>query len=214
MPNGLESKTERAIEILDAADALIGEVGYDAVSARDIAARAGVNKALVFYYWGSKAELFDKILERYYQAHRQALAGAFEAEGSTRERIHRVVDAYLDFMEQHRVYPRLIQQQLTGGGTHREAVLRHLAPFFDWTLLQLAEVTPRTGPLAARQFYLTISGIVTGYFTYAPALDSRWDGDPMSAEALDERRAHVHWMVDTLLSALDAESEKQEKSRD
>lgn len=210
MANDLDSKPLRAIEILDAADSLIGEVGYDAVSARDIAARAGVNKALLFYYWGSKAELFDKILERYYQAHREALAGAFASGGTPRERFHRVVDAYLDFMEEHRSYPRLIQQQLTGGGTHRAAVLRHLAPFFDWTLSLLEEVAPAEGPLAARHFYLTISGIVTGYFTYAPALESRWEGDPMSDEALGERRAHVHWMVDTLLSALDARTEEKD----
>jgi AcrR family transcriptional regulator len=190
------------MEILEAADTLIGEVGYDAVSARDIAERAGVNKALVFYYWGSKSELFDSILERYYAAHREALQDAFASTGSRIQRAHRVVDAYLDFIEANRSYPRLVQQQLAGGGTHREAIERHLAPFFEWTVELLAEIAPQGGPLAARHFYLTISGIVTNYFTYAPALADAWEGDPMGASALAERRAHIHWVVDTLLTAL------------
>lgn len=208
MKSGLETKTERAMEILEAADALIGKAGYDAVSARDIAEAAGVNKALVFYYWGSKAELFDRILERYYQGHREALAEAFASPGSLGERMHHVVDAYLDFIEKNRSYPRLIQQQLTGGGTHRTAVLRHLAPFFEWTTTLLSEIAPAQGPLAARHFYLTISGIVTGYFTYAPALESHWEGDPMSTQALAERRQHVHWLVETLVTALAEEGNK------
>lgn len=197
------------MEILDAADELIGEGGYDAVSARDIAERAGVNKALVFYYWGSKAELFDQVLERYYAAHRDALRDAFATGGTRRERAHRVVDAYLDFIEAHRSYPRLVQQQLAGSGTHREAIERHLTPFFDWTVELLKEVAPASGPLAARHFYLTISGLVTGYFTYAPAVRGAWDGDPLGQDALAERRAHVHWVMDSLLAALDHASDTE-----
>ena len=193
------------MEILEAADELIGEVGYDAVSARDIAERAGVNKALVFYYWGSKSELFDRILERYYAAHREALKDAFATRGSRKERARMVVDAYLDFIESHLNYPRLVQQQLAGGGTHRDAIERHLTPFFEWTVELLKEIAPQKGPLAARHFYLSISGIVTNYFTYAPAITEGWNGDPMSERALKERREHVHWVVDTLLTSLSDE---------
>jgi len=197
-----DSKKKRSEQILEAAAELLGERGYDGVSAQDIADRAGVNKALVFYYWGSKSELFDRVLERYYAAHRDALKDAFSTQGTRRERARRVVDAYLDFIEEHRNYPRLVQQQLAGGGTHREAIERHLTPFFEWTVELLKEIAPQQGPLAARHFYLSISGIVTAYFTYAPALQDGWDGDPMSDRALAERREHVHWVVDTLLVSL------------
>src|SRR5256885_8471488 len=48
---------------------LFCERGYEGVSARDVAERASVNKALVFYHFGSKAKLFDRVIERYYESH-------------------------------------------------------------------------------------------------------------------------------------------------
>ncbi len=201
-----DSKSERALQILDAAAVLLGESGYDGVSARDIAERAGVNKALVFYYWGSKPELFEKVLERYYDAHRDALEQAFETGGTIVERMHRVMDSYLDFIEENRIYPRLVQQQLTGGGPHTDMVRHHLATFFEWITEVLAEISPKTGPLAAKHFYLSISAIVTNYFTITPAIAKQWGVDPMSPAALAERREHLHWLVDTLLARLQEET--------
>jgi hypothetical protein len=66
----------------------------------------------------------------------------------------------------------------------------------------LGELAPTEGPLAARQFYVTFSGMVINYFTYAPVLGPMWGEDPMSEKALSERRAHIHWMVDLLLEGL------------
>lgn len=201
--NGNGNKT--AQRILTAAEELMAEVGYEGASARDIAARAGVNKALVFYHWGNKADLFEHVLQSYYIRHKQALEGALEGSGSLSERVHRVVDAYLDFIEANRLYPRLVQQQIAGGGTHLELVQRHLASFYQWTTRVLQEITPDQGPLAARHFYLSISGVVITYFTYGPVLGELWGQDPHCAEALAERRAHVHWLVQTLLERLELE---------
>lgn len=50
--------------ILDAAEHLFGEHGYDATSIRDIALRAEVRIGLVSYYFESKEVLYEKIIER------------------------------------------------------------------------------------------------------------------------------------------------------
>ena len=47
--------------LLDAATALFAERGYDRTTVRDIAARAGVNQALLFRYFGSKEALFEEV---------------------------------------------------------------------------------------------------------------------------------------------------------
>jgi AcrR family transcriptional regulator len=44
--------------VLDAARASFGERGFDGASIRDVAARAGVDPALVHHYFGSKQQLF------------------------------------------------------------------------------------------------------------------------------------------------------------
>ena len=50
--------------ILDAAEALFMEHGFEATSLRSITAAAGVNLAAVNYHFGSKEELFEAVLTR------------------------------------------------------------------------------------------------------------------------------------------------------
>lgn len=49
--------------ILDAARACFGEAGFDGATIRAIAARAGVDPALVHHYFGSKQQLFVAAME-------------------------------------------------------------------------------------------------------------------------------------------------------
>lgn len=200
-----EARNERAQALLDAAEALLAEGGVEALSARAVASRAGVAKGLVFYYWGSTTGLFEQVLERYYARHKRALADAFEREGSLRQRLHHVVDAYLDFMEANGAYARIVQQQVASAGPHLPLVRRHLSEVLQMTTRMLAGVTPDAGPLSAAQFHLSLSAIVINYFTYGPVLsDALPGGDALGEEALHERRAHVHWVVDAFLDRLES----------
>lgn len=56
-------ETTRA-KILDAAEALFGEHGFDAVSLRDITDRAEVTLALASYHFGTKERLFEEVVGR------------------------------------------------------------------------------------------------------------------------------------------------------
>ncbi|MEU9984240.1 TetR family transcriptional regulator [Streptomyces sp. NPDC050856] len=50
--------------MLVAASALFAERGYERATVRDIAARAGVNQALLFRHFGSKRALFGEVISR------------------------------------------------------------------------------------------------------------------------------------------------------
>src|SRR5271157_3074866 len=52
------------LKILDTAERLFGEEGYQPVSLRHITAAAGVNLASIHYHFGSKEELLDALIER------------------------------------------------------------------------------------------------------------------------------------------------------
>lgn len=196
-----------ADRILEAADEVLAEVGYEGASVRAVAERAGVNKALVFYHYDNKSALFDRVLERYYERHLETLREAFAGEGDPRARLHRVLDAYLTFMEDNARYPRLVQQILTGSGEKLELVQSNLAPMHAWVEEALGELCPEAGPLSARHFFVTFSSLVTGYFTYAPALGATWGTDPLTRAALDERRAHLHWLLDRMIDGLERRPE-------
>lgn len=58
------SSLKTRIRILDAAEALFAEVGYDGASIRDVSDKAGVRLALVAYHVGNKESLFDQVIAR------------------------------------------------------------------------------------------------------------------------------------------------------
>ena len=199
-------------KILEAADDLFAARGYAAVSARDVAAAAGVAKAAVFYYFGGMEPLYSAVLERYYLAHQEALFGAMGGEGGVGERVHRLIDAYLDFMAKNTRYARMIQRQLSDGGPI-EPVRANFTVLMRGVERAFADVTPKSGPLAARHFFVTLGGAVINTFTYAPALEEAWGSDPRSPAALAERRAHLHWLVDVILSGLRRPAAKTQPRR-
>ncbi|MFK7985432.1 MAG: TetR/AcrR family transcriptional regulator [Sandaracinaceae bacterium] len=195
------ARTVRAQALLDAAETLLEQGGVNALSARAVAERAGVNKGLVFYYWGSTTGLFEQVLTRYYERHKASLAEAFLLEGPLRARFHHVVDVYLDFMDEHDAYARIVQQQIASGGAHLPLVKKHLQEVLSLTTEMLAPLTPKQGPTSAKHFHVSLSAVVINWVTYGPVLL----GEEASSRAMRaERRQHVHWVVDAWLDKLEA----------
>ena len=58
-------RSATAEAFLDAAERLLVEIGYAAITTRRLAAEAGANQGLVHYYFGSMDELFVQVLERF-----------------------------------------------------------------------------------------------------------------------------------------------------
>jgi TetR/AcrR family transcriptional regulator len=190
-----------AERIFDAAEELFCERGFDGVSVRDIALRAGVQKALVFYHFATKEELFDAVLSRYYQAHRRALEGALAAPTGVRQRLRGMIDAYLGFMASNARYARLVQAQLSNPATH-PLIEKSFTPLYRFVEDTLAELAPREGRASARQLFVTFAGAVISWCTYAPLLSGVWCADPLTGAMLDERRAHLAWLADLIADAL------------
>jgi AcrR family transcriptional regulator len=59
------SRPEAIDAFLDAAERLLVEEGYAAISTRRLAEATGANHGLVHYYFGSMEELFVRVLERF-----------------------------------------------------------------------------------------------------------------------------------------------------
>ncbi len=201
-----ESPIDRPTLILDAADELFGKYGFSAVSMNDVAEQAGVNKALVFYHHGNKELLFEKVLSRYYAAHRAALMEAQVVEAPLGDRLHGLLDAYLDFVDSNHRYPRLVQSVVAGSSTHHTLIEENLKLLHGFVDDSLEGVAPPSGPRSAKHLFVTLSGAVINYFTYAPVLRTIWNEEPLSPEGVAERREHLHSLLDCLLANLDSEA--------
>jgi AcrR family transcriptional regulator len=80
-------RTDTGVRILDAAEQLFSEHGYDGVSIRDITGLAGVRLALATYHFVNKESLLERVLERraevLNQERRAALAAALAKRSAT-----------------------------------------------------------------------------------------------------------------------------------
>jgi AcrR family transcriptional regulator len=65
MPN--DEKEEARVRIINASIQLFSQKGYDATRVNEIAEAAGVNKALIYYYFKSKEEILDHLLHSFYE---------------------------------------------------------------------------------------------------------------------------------------------------
>lgn len=202
----MTKRGERRARILSSADTLFCARGFEGVSVRDVAQAAEVNKALVFYYFDSKDQLFAEVLGTYYAAHRSfLLETAASSGGDLRARVLSLVGAYFDWMADHARYARLIQQEVARESDHLPLIQRHLAELHAPVEGLLGDLLPAEGPLSPKHFFVSLSGMTTTYFTHAPALGELWGEDPASDTARSERRAHLTWVVDAILTKLQSE---------
>jgi AcrR family transcriptional regulator len=56
---------ERRNEILDAADELFGQKGFDGASTKDILEKVGIARGTLYYHFKSKEDIMDALIERY-----------------------------------------------------------------------------------------------------------------------------------------------------
>ena len=113
-------------KILAAADQLFGQVGFDAASTREIAEASGVNKALIHYHFRNKDALLGALLDRYYSDLADTLRRALQSPGDIRARLHRLVDAYSDFLAEHRNFSTIVQRE-AAAGSHGDRIRAHMA---------------------------------------------------------------------------------------
>src|SRR4051794_12257910 len=91
---------KRRDQILDAANALFSERGYDEVSIEDIASSAGVTRGLVHHYFGGRKEVYIALLERLGAVREKELPPP--AGRSARARVADTVSRWLDWTAANR----------------------------------------------------------------------------------------------------------------
>lgn len=191
-------------KILEAADELFAQVGYDAATTRDIAERSGVNKALIHYHFKSKEALLESVLDRYYEKLGLALNDSLQGEGAVLERSKGLIDTYVDFLSENRNFARTVQREASGG-KHLGRIREHMVPIFEMGMKVLQDEYPATrcGDMAADQLLTTFYGMVVTYFTYSDVLEYLIGRDPLGAEELEKRKKHLHRMIDIIEQALE-----------
>jgi AcrR family transcriptional regulator len=83
--------------VLEAARTLFAERGFDATSIAEIGERAGISKSVLYHYFGSKAQLYQAILEEEAGSLTMRVRNALPKDPDA-PRLRAGVDAYLSFL--------------------------------------------------------------------------------------------------------------------
>src|SRR5262249_36808657 len=84
--------------ILRAAEKLFAEKGYAATSVQEITEAAEVNKALLYYYFEDKHDLYVSLIDHGIAEFRRVLNEALAGEGDYAGRLRRVVRGHVDLL--------------------------------------------------------------------------------------------------------------------
>ena len=138
LPQLPEPKGARREAIMNAAEALFSRHGYDGVTLRAIARRAGVDVALANYHFGPKRDLFDAVLMRRAEIlnawRSQALDAVIAEAAPGAPQIEAIIRAYL-------------RPMLTGAHVHDEGWKQYFA------LIAYVNNSPEWGGQLMTQFF-------------------------------------------------------------
>ena len=96
--------------IVKAAQQLFAARGYSGTAIRDIAGAAGVNGAMIHYYFGSKEGLYHTIIETAAAEIRAKLLNAISSSQNVDERVSEFVHAYATYIFSHADLARILHR--------------------------------------------------------------------------------------------------------
>ena len=104
--------------ILAAAAAEFADRGFGGARVDRIARRARVNKAMLYYHFGSKQALYRALLRRHFTLAAERLRAIASAAGSPADKLDRVVAGLADLIREHEAFPAIMLREVAEGGAH------------------------------------------------------------------------------------------------
>ena len=120
----VETVSDAALRLMEAAADAFAAKGFHATTTRDIASRAGLSPAGVYVHFASKEDLLFQLSREGHEAARDMLVAAASAAGSPTEALRSIMAVFSQWHAEHFRVARIVQyefQNLTP--EHREAVL-------------------------------------------------------------------------------------------
>ena len=115
LENKPQEFSEKQRHILEAAEGLFATKGYDGTSVRDIAQEAGVNIAMISYYFGSKEKLLQAVFEMRTRYVTEQIESMLRDETlEPMDKVFKLIDNYIErIMSQQQFHKIMVREQIT-----------------------------------------------------------------------------------------------------
>jgi TetR/AcrR family transcriptional regulator len=188
---------ESRAAILKAAVGEFAEHGIAGARTDAIAREAGVNKALLYYYFKDKDALYEAVLDHVFSGLRARVMPVLESQLPPREKMLRYLGTYFDYIAANPRFPRVVQGEWvrSGAGTARMQRIskEYFRPIFE-KLVGVLQEGIAAGEFRAvdpMDFVPSVVAVIVFYFTSAPLMKTLLKVDPLSEERIRQRRAFV-----------------------
>jgi TetR/AcrR family transcriptional regulator len=185
---------ETRASILRAAEQIYAEHGLAGARTDAIAAGARVNKALLYYYFKSKEDLFQSVIGSQLREFGQETEKVLSAPGPAAPILLRYVSYHFDFIGTHPYYPRIFQRMMMEGDRNLERMVREHSLPLKKMLVALLVRGMNSGEfrrLDPEHTLVSIAGLTAHYFNIAPAIRAITGQDPYSKTNLARRKSEV-----------------------
>ncbi|MBO4370697.1 MAG: TetR/AcrR family transcriptional regulator [Paludibacteraceae bacterium] len=192
-------ESEMQQQIMQAAEELIMDRGFDATSTTDIARKVGCNQALVHYYFRTKENLFQQIFVKNIDAVLEFL-DAYQFEGSVEDIVKKIVEAYFSVLSQHRKLPFIFVSQLLSNDDRRMFVRDYIVENerrrrvyyrFDG-VVQRAVASGQIRPIKTLDLFMNIVSLIIFTFVSLPMYMDWLRKDEQEVQAyLQERQEEI-----------------------
>jgi len=175
------SSAESRATILKAAEQVYAEHGLAGARTEAIAAAAGVNKALLYYYFQSKEGLYQAVVDSRVREFQKQARKVLSAKGPAGPILLRYVSYHFDFIGTHPNYPLIFQRMMMEGEHTLERMVREYSIPLKKLLMALLERGMKSGEFRRMDkghTIVSIAGLTAHYFNIAPAFRVITGQDP------------------------------------
>lgn len=103
---------DKQLQILETAEKLFADKGYEGTSVRDIADVAGINVAMISYYFGSKEKLLEAMFTHRATGTAQMVKEMMEAPGlSPMDKVEKLIEYYVDKFQNQNCFHKIMMRE-------------------------------------------------------------------------------------------------------
>jgi TetR/AcrR family transcriptional regulator len=193
----MSSDTES--KIIDAARKVFHRRGFHGTRTQDIADEAGINKAMLHYYFHTKDQLFESVF-------REALVDIFpqiikilNGDEPLEEKIEKFVHEYMDLLLAHPYLPGFVLHEITSNPEGLKKLITSELHFTPDKFLMQYQQGVREGlyiEMAPQQFMISLLGICVFPFVAKPMIQIFFGiDDGAFGEFIEERKREATMFI-------------------
>jgi TetR/AcrR family transcriptional regulator len=194
---GSRGKPEESRQaILNAALAEFANQGVAGARTDSIAEAAGVNKALLYYYFEDKEGLYRAVLEHVFSGLLERVRPVLQGPDPALQKLVKYALTHFDYIAAAPSYSRIVQGELMRASVGKSPHIQYLGEKYFKRLTEALLTTLTEGmrrgeirQIDPMNTIVSVMGLIVFYFVSTPVARAVGRNDPLSPEALRARRA-------------------------